>query len=116
MLLAHIRNFGRIRRVARLVGLAAVMLGVTGCTLDLGPAPPPTPTSSPLPIPETASASGRVWHDLCALPLGESPPRIRGLRPLWTGRSRPTGWKNLASRVWSVCRCWPMAPVREHRG
>ena len=70
MLSAHMRNLGRVRRVARLVGLAAGMFALTGCTLDLGPAPPPTPTSSPLPIPETASISGRVWDDQCAVPLG----------------------------------------------
>ena len=51
--------------------MALAISALTACGLALGPTAEPAPTLTRLSIQVTASISGRVWHDLCALPLGE---------------------------------------------
>ena len=77
-----------------MIGLAVVGLALAGCNYILEPAPQPLPTLTPLPIPATAVITGRVWHDLCALPLGESlspAPYSAGCIPLVDGTFQANG-------------------------
>lgn len=94
MQVLNLKSRGTAWSSGRLVGLAVVGLALAGCNYILEPAPPPVPTLTPLPIPETSSIAGRVWHDLCALPLGESlspPPYSAGCIPLVDGTFQANG-------------------------
>jgi hypothetical protein len=57
----------RILSAGLILGLVAATLAIAGCGVVLQPVAVPATTLRP--IPASASISGRVWHDLCSLPL-----------------------------------------------
>jgi hypothetical protein len=73
----------------------ATWMALAGCSMSIPLTPEPAlPTLTPLPILANASISGRVWHDLCDLPLSEglSPvPYSPGCTPLVDGTFQANG-------------------------
>lgn len=61
----------RARGTAAALAVGAI-LTLLGCDVGWMPLPTLIPTLTPLPVPGAGAISGRVWHDVCALPLSQT--------------------------------------------